>query len=238
MWGKASLRKAGTMYKIMLVEDDLTITEVLERQLQKWGYLPSIVEDFNSVLEQFEKEKPDLVLMDISLPSFNGYYWCQEIRKISKIPIIFISSADDDMNLVMAINMGADDFIPKPFRLEVVTAKIQALLRRTYAFTPETEVLKVRGLTLSVSDNTISHGQQVVELTKNEFKILKLLMSRAGQIVSREEIMNGLWETENYIDDNTLTVNMTRLRKRLEEIGASGFIETKKGMGYRIAVEE
>lgn len=226
------------MYKIMLVEDDLTITEVLERQLQKWGYLPSIVEDFNSVLEQFEKEKPDLVLMDISLPSFNGYYWCQEIRKISKIPIIFISSADDDMNLVMAINMGADDFIPKPFRLEVVTAKIQALLRRTYAFTPETEVLKVRGLTLSVSDNTISHGQQVVELTKNEFKILKLLMSRAGQIVSREEIMNGLWETENYIDDNTLTVNMTRLRKRLEEIGASGFIETKKGMGYRIAVEE
>lgn len=226
------------MYKIMLVEDDLTITEVLERQLQKWGYLPSIVEDFNSVLEQFEKEKPDLVLMDISLPSFNGYYWCQEIRKISKIPIIFISSADDDMNLVMAINMGADDFIPKPFRLEVVTAKIQALLRRTYAFTPETEVLKVRGLTLSVADNTISHGQQVVELTKNEFKILKLLMSRAGQIVSREEIMNGLWETENYIDDNTLTVNMTRLRKRLEEIGASGFIETKKGMGYRIAVEE
>ncbi|HIU76341.1 MAG TPA: response regulator transcription factor [Candidatus Pelethocola excrementipullorum] len=226
------------MYKIMLVEDDLTITEVLERQLQKWGYLPSIVEDFNSVLEQFEKEKPDLVLMDISLPSFNGYYWCQEIRKISKIPIIFISSADDDMNLVMAINMGADDFIPKPFKLEVVTAKIQALLRRTYAFTPETEVLKVRGLTLSVADNTISHGQQVAELTKNEFKILKLLMGRAGQIVSREEIMNGLWETENYIDDNTLTVNMTRLRKRLEEIGASGFIETKKGMGYRIVVEE
>lgn len=225
------------MYKIMLVEDDLTITEVLERQLQKWGYLPSIVEDFNSVLEQFEKEKPDLVLMDISLPSFNGYYWCQEIRKISKIPIIFLSSADDDMNLVMAINMGADDFIPKPFKLEVVTAKIQALLRRTYAFTPETEVLKVRGLTLSVTDNTISHGQQVVELTKNEFKILKLLMSRAGQIVSREEIMNGLWETENYIDDNTLTVNMTRLRKRLEEIGASGFIETKKGMGYRIVSE-
>lgn len=226
------------MYKIMLVEDDLTITEVLERQLQKWGYLPSIVEDFNSVLEQFEKEKPDLVLMDISLPSFNGYYWCQEIRKISKIPIIFISSADDDMNLVMAINMGADDFIPKPFKLEVVTAKIQALLRRTYAFTPETDVLKVRGLTLSVADNTISHGQRFIELTKNEFKILKLLMSRAGQIVSREEIMNELWETENYIDDNTLTVNMTRLRKRLEEIGASGFIETKKGMGYRIVVEE
>lgn len=226
------------MYKIMLVEDDLTITEVLERQLQKWGYLPSIVEDFNSVLEQFEKEKPDLVLMDISLPSFNGYYWCQEIRKISKIPIIFISSADDDMNLVMAINMGADDFIPKPFKLEVVTAKIQALLRRTYAFTPETDVLKVRGLTLSVADNTISHGQRFIELTKNEFKILKLLMSQAGQIVSREEIMNELWETENYIDDNTLTVNMTRLRKRLEEIGASGFIETKKGMGYRIVVEE
>lgn len=226
------------MYKIMLVEDDLTIAEVLERQLQKWGYLISIVEDFNTVLEQFEEEKPDLVLMDISLPSFNGYYWCQEIRKISKIPIIFISSANDDMNLVMAINMGADDFIAKPFKLEVVTAKIQALLRRTYAFTPDTEVLKIRGITLSVADNTISHGQLTKELTKNEFKILKLLMSHAGQIVSRDEIMNGLWETENYIDDNTLTVNMTRLRKRLDEIGVSGFIETKKGMGYRIAMEE
>ena len=226
------------MYKIMLVEDDLTITEVLKRQLGKWGYLVSITEDFHGVLEQFEREKPDLVLMDIALPCFNGYYWCQEIRKISKIPIIFISSASDEMNLVMAIQLGADDFIAKPFKLEVVTAKIQALLRRAYAFSTDTEVLKVRGVTLSVADSTITHGQQMLELTKNEFKILKLLMGRAGQIVSRDEIMNGLWETENYIDDNTLTVNMTRLRKHLEEIGVTGFIETKKGMGSRVAVEE
>lgn len=226
------------MYKIMLVEDDLTITEVLKRQLGKWGYLVSITEDFHGVLEQFEREKPDLVLMDIALPCFNGYYWCQEIRKISKIPIIFISSASDEMNLVMAIQLGADDFIAKPFKLEVVTAKIQALLRRAYAFSTDTEVLKVRGVTLSVADSTITHGQQMLELTKSEFKILKLLMGRAGQIVSRDEIMNGLWETENYIDDNTLTVNMTRLRKHLEEIGVTGFIETKKGMGYRVAVEE
>lgn len=226
------------MYKIMLVEDDLTITEVLERQLGRWGYLTYVVEEFNTILEQFEAEKPDLVLMDISLPSFNGFYWCQEIRKISKTPILFISSASDDMNLVMAINMGADDFIAKPFKLEVVTAKIQAILRRAYAFSGETEILKVRGVTLSVADCTISHGGRSAELTKNEFKILKLLMGRAGQVVTREEIMNGLWETENYIDDNTLTVNVTRLRKRLEEIGVTGFIETKKGMGYLIAAED
>lgn len=226
------------MYKIMLVEDDLTITEVLERQLQKWGYLISVTEDFGKVLEQFKEEDPDLVLMDIGLPSFNGYYWCQEIRKISKIPIIFISSANDAMNLVMAINMGADDFIAKPFKLEVITAKIQALLRRTYAFTTDTEVIKVRDIALSVTENTISHGQENLDLTRNEFRIMKLLMSQAGQIVSREDMMQALWDTDHFIDDNTLTVNMARLRKRLEEIGIYDFIETKKGMGYRIAVEE
>lgn len=227
------------MYKIMLVEDDLTIAEVLERQMERWGYAVYIVEDFGTVLEQFEREKPDLVLMDIALPYFNGYYWCQEIRKVSKLPIIFISSASDDMNLVMAINMGADDFIAKPFKLEVVTAKIQALLRRTYSFLQtETELLKVRGVTLSLADSRVQSGGRELELTKNEYKILRLLMERAGQIVSREEIMNKLWETENYIDDNTLTVNVTRLRRKLEEIGVRDFIETRKGMGYRIGLEE
>lgn len=227
------------MYKIMLVEDDLTIAEVLERQMERWGYAVYIVEDFGTVLEQFEWEKPDLVLMDIALPYFNGYYWCQEIRKVSKLPIIFISSASDDMNLVMAINMGADDFIAKPFKLEVVTAKIQALLRRTYSFLQtETELLKVRGVTLSLADSRVQSGGRELELTKNEYKILRLLMERAGQIVSREEIMNKLWETENYIDDNTLTVNVTRLRRKLEEIGVRDFIETRKGMGYRIGLEE
>lgn len=227
------------MYKIMLVEDDLTIAEVLERQMERWGYAVYIVEDFGTVLEQFEREKPDLVLMDIVLPYFNGYYWCQEIRKVSKLPIIFISSASDDMNLVMAINMGADDFIAKPLKLEVVTAKIQALLRRTYSFLQtETELLKVRGVTLSLADSRVQSGGRELELTKNEYKILRLLMERAGQIVSREEIMNKLWETENYIDDNTLTVNVTRLRRKLEEIGVRDFIETRKGMGYRIGLEE
>lgn len=227
------------MYKIMLVEDDLTIAEVLERQLERWGYAVYIVEDFNTVLEQFEREKPDLVLMDISLPYFNGYYWCQEIRKVSKLPMIFISSASGDMNLVMAIHMGADDFIAKPFKLEVVTAKIQALLRRSYSFAQaESELLKVKGVTLSLADSRVSNGREELELTKNEYKILRLLMERAGQIVSREEIMNKLWETENYIDDNTLTVNVTRLRKKLEEIGVTDLIETRKGMGYRIGLEE
>ncbi|QOV20283.1 response regulator transcription factor [Blautia liquoris] len=226
------------MFKIMLVEDDLTITEVLERQLKKWGYQVLAVEDFNRVMEQFERDQPDLVLMDISLPSYNGFYWCTEIRKISKTPILFISSASDDMNLVMAINMGADDFIAKPFNLDVITAKIQAMLRRTYDFTQEAEELEAGGVTLSLLDNTISKDGQTLELTKNEFKILKILMEEAGQIVSRDEIMKELWDTDHFIDDNTLTVNVTRLRKRLEEAGVVDFIETKKGIGYRIAKKE
>lgn len=226
------------MFKIMLVEDDLTITEVLERQLKKWGYQVLAVEDFNRVMEQFERDQPDLVLMDISLPSYNGFYWCTEIRKISKTPILFISSASDDMNLVMAINMGADDFIAKPFNLDVITAKIQAMLRRTYDFTQEAEELEAGGVMLSLLDNTISKDGQTLELTKNEFKILKILMEEAGQIVSRDEIMKELWDTDHFIDDNTLTVNVTRLRKRLEEAGVVDFIETKKGIGYRIAKKE
>ena len=226
------------MFKIMLVEDDLTITEVLERQLKKWGYQVLAVEDFNRVMEQFERDQPDLVLMDISLPSYNGFYWCTEIRKISKTPILFISSASDDMNLVMAINMGADDFIAKPFNLDVITAKIQAMLRRTYDFTQEADELEAGGVTLSLLDNTISKDGQTLELTKNEFKILKILMEEAGQIVSRDEIMKELWDTDHFIDDNTLTVNVTRLRKRLEEAGVVDFIETKKGIGYRIAKKE
>ncbi|WP_312645538.1 response regulator transcription factor [Hydrogenoanaerobacterium sp.] len=222
------------MYKIMIVEDDVTITEVLERQLKKWGYLVQAVANFGSVLEQFETYEPHLVLLDISLPFFNGYHWCAEIRKISQTPIIFISSASDDMNLVMAINLGADDFVAKPFNLEVVTAKIQAVLRRTYSFGADMNVLNHNGVTLNLGESILLYGNERLELTKNEFRIMQLLMEHKGNTVARDTIIKKLWETESFIDDNTLTVNVTRLRKKLEGIGLSDFIATKKGVGYLV----
>lgn len=221
-------------YRILIVEDDPVITGVLERHLTKWGYLVQVVTAFDKVLEDFTACRPHLVLLDISLPFFNGYYWCGELRKISRTPILFLSSAGDDMNQVMALSLGADDFIPKPFSLEVVTAKIQAILRRAYSFGGDPEVLSRGGATLSLGDATLSYGESCVDLTKNEFKILQVLLEKGGGTVSRETLMEKLWETDSFIDDNTLTVNMARLRKKLEGMGLCGFIETKKGMGYRI----
>lgn len=221
-------------YRILIVEDDPVITGVLERHLTKWGYLVQAVTAFDKVLEDFTACRPHLVLLDISLPFFNGYYWCGQLRKISRTPILFLSSAGDDMNQVMALSLGADDFIPKPFSLEVVTAKIQAILRRAYSFGGDPEVLSRGGATLGLGDATLSYGDSCVDLTKNEFKILQVLMEKGGGTVSRETLMEKLWETDSFIDDNTLTVNMARLRKKLEGMGLCGFIETKKGMGYRI----
>ncbi len=226
------------MYKIMMVEDDEVIAGMLARQLEKWGYRVVRTEDFSRVLEQFCEEKPDLVLMDISLPFFNGYYWCGEIRKISQAPIIVITSAGDDMNLVMAVNMGADDFIAKPFHMEVVTAKIQALLRRAYAFDTDKSVLRAAGATLNLYEAVLYYGDKSLKLSGNEFKILELLMRQKGKTVSREEIMRALWENEAFIDDNTLTVNMTRLRRKLADIGLENWIETRKGLGYFIGEKE
>jgi len=222
------------MYKIMIVEDDATITEVLSRQLKKWGYIVNGIKDFGSVLEEFEAYEPHLVLLDISLPFFNGYHWCAEIRKISQTPIIFISSASDDMNLVMAINLGADDFVSKPFNLEVVTAKIQAILRRTYSFGADMNILKHNGVTLNLGESILLYENNRLELSKNEFKIMQLLMENKGNTVPRDMIIKKLWETESFIDDNTLTVNVNRLRKKLESIGLSDFIVTKKGVGYLV----
>lgn len=223
------------MYRILIVEDDSTITAVLKRTLEKWNYQVTAVEDFSRVLEQFEADGPDLVLLDISLPFFDGYYWCGEIRRVSQVPIIFISSASDDMNLVMAVNMGADDFLAKPFKLEVVMAKIQALLRRTYAFGEQKTVLRVGDAVLNPGDGTLDVGSRKVELTKNELRILNMLMERKGTVVSRDDMIRQLWEHEDFIDDNTLTVNVTRLRRKLEGVGLSGFIETKKGLGYLVS---
>lgn len=218
----------------MIVEDDATITGVLRRQLEKWGYDVAVPEDFARILSAYEVQNPDLVLMDISLPYYDGYYWCGEIRRISQVPILFITSAGEDMNLVMAVHMGADDFIAKPFSMDVVTAKIQALLRRTYAFGGEMNVLKAGGAVLNLTEAALSFGKERLELSRNEFRILQTLMEHPGSPVSRDTLIEKLWETESFIDDNTLTVNMTRLRKKLEEIGLSGWIKTRKGLGYLI----
>ena len=185
-------------------------------------------------MSQFSKYAPQLVLMDIMLPFYNGYYWCNEIRKVSKVPIIFLSSAGDNMNIVMAMNMGGDDFITKPFDLEVLSAKVQAMLRRSYAFQSQTSLLEHKGVILNISDASLWYQDKKVELTKNEFKILQILFENMGNTVSREQIMKRLWDNECFVDDNTLTVNMTRMRKKLEEIGIINLIQTKKGMGYKI----
>ena len=222
-------------YRILLVEDDETMVDILKRNLEKWGYLVHVAEDFQNVMQEFQDFEPQLVLMDISLPFYNGYYWCGEIRKVSKVPVIFLSSSGDDMNLVMAINLGADDFVAKPFRMEVLTAKIQAVLRRTYTFgTVSPSVLTHKGITLNLDTSVLSYGQEKLELGKNEFGILRTLMEHPGKIIERSVLIRNLWETESFIDDNTLTVNVTRLRRRLEDIGLKNYILTRKGMGYYV----
>lgn len=220
------------MYKILIVEDDLTIASILKNNLCNWGYEAKIISDFNNVMSSFIEFDPQLVILDITLPFYNGFYWCTEIRKISKVPIIFASSASDNMNLIMAINMGADDFIAKPFDLNVIVAKVQALIRRTYSFQGQTNILESNGAVLNLSDTTITYDNKKLELSKNEFKILQILLENKNKAVSRDDIMKHLWNSDSFIDDNTLTVNITRLRRKLDDIDLKDFIKTKKGIGY------
>jgi len=222
------------MYKILIIEDDLTIAQSMNNHLQSWGYDVYYVDDFENVMASFGSLNPHLILLDISLPFINGFHWCEEIRKVSKVPIIFISSPSDNMNIVMAMNMGGDDFIAKPFDLTVLTSKVQALLRRTYDFAGHTNLLEHKGAILNISDATVTYNRKKLELSKNELKILHILLENKGKTVSRDALMTRLWETDSFIDDNTLTVNVTRLRKKLEEIGLSNFIKTKKGIGYLV----
>ena len=222
------------MYKILIVEDDETIAGGLENHLEKWNYQAECMTDFKDVMGKFVDFEPQLVLLDIVLPFFNGFHWCQEIRKISKVPIIFLSSANDNMNIVMAMNMGGDEFIEKPFDLNVVTAKVQAVLRRTYEFRGTADIMEWNGAILNLADATVLYQDQKQELTKNEFKILQMLLENTGKIVSRESIMTRLWDSNEFIDDNTLTVNVARLRKKMEQIGLGGKIITKKGIGYMV----
>ncbi len=226
------------MYKIFIVEDDSTISEQIGKYLDRWGYETVCAKDFENILTQFISFEPQLVLLDIGLPFYNGYYWCGEIRKISQVPVVFISSASDNMNIVMAMNMGGDDFITKPFDLEVLLAKVQAILRRTYSFGQQSSVMEYANVILNLMDMSILYSGTKLELSKNEFRIMQLLFEHAGNTVSREKIMKKLWDDECFVDDNTLTVNMNRLRKKLEETGIHDFIVTKKGIGYQLAAKE
>ena len=220
--------------KIYLVEDDAVIASAVAQHLESWGCRVKTAERFSDILEEFRAFAPQLVLLDIYLPFFNGYHWCAEIRKLSRVPIIFLSSASDNMNIVMAVNMGGDDFIAKPFDLEVLTAKVQALLRRTYDFAADAGRLEHRGAVLNLRDATLSYGEEKLDLSRNEYRILQVLLENKGRTVSRETLMRKLWETDSFVDENTLSVNVNRLRRKLEGMGLGDFIRTKKGMGYLV----
>lgn len=227
-------KEAAFTAKILIVEDDEVIAAAIKNHLSGWGNECECITDFRNVLTSFIHFSPQLVLMDIVLPFFNGYHWCSEIRKISKVPIVFISSASDSMNIIMAVNMGGDDFIAKPFDLSVLTAKIQALLRRTYDFSGSMNIIEHAGLILNISEGSFSYSGEKYVLTRNEFRILQVLMENNGKIVSRDTLMQKLWETDSYVDENTLTVNVARLRKTLSDAGLTDYILTKKGAGYMV----
>ena len=222
------------MYRIYIIEDDSIIAGKIKEHMTNWGFEARCASDFRNIMGEFAEYDPHMVLLDISLPFFNGYHWCSEIRAVSKVPIIFISSASDNLNMVMAMNMGADDFIAKPFDQSVLIAKIMALLRRSYDFAPSKNILTHKGAVLDPGAGVLNYDGERIELTKNESRILLCLMESKGQTVSRERLMERLWETDSFVDENTLTVNVNRLRKKLDKAGLSGFITTKFGVGYMI----
>ena len=222
------------MYRIFIVEDDAVIAGAMTRHLESWGYAVRCAGDFQNVLAEAAAFDPQLVLLDIGLPFFNGYHWCARLRESSKVPILFLSSAADDMNLIMAVEMGGDDFLSKPFDLRVLSAKVRSLLRRTYDFGAPSHLLPCGGAVLNLSDATVAAGAAAVELSRNELRILRLLLENRGRIVTREQLMTALWESDEFVDENTLTVNIARLRKKLETVGEGELIRTKKGMGYLV----
>ena len=220
-------------WKIFLIEDDKVIAEGIERHLEFWNYEIKIAEDFQNIFDEFKNFHPDLVLMDVTLPFYNGYHWCKIIRKNSKVPILFISAADENLNLIMAMDLGADDYLTKPFELELLQIKIRALLRRAYEYI-ETRNIFYKDISLDCDKMIISRENKEIELTKNEFKILEILLEKPGKVVNRDEIIDKIWQSDSYIDDNTLTVNIMRLRKKLEDINIFDLIKTKKGVGYYV----
>lgn len=221
-------------YRVLIVEDDGGIARAVRAQAEAWGMRCACVADFRAVMEEFARFDPHLVLLDVGLPFFDGYHWCGEIRRVSKAPILFLSSAADNMNIVMAMNLGADDFLAKPFDSGVLIAKMQALLRRAYDFGAAMPVLERRGALLNTGDGTLVYNGAEIPLSKNEYRILLTLMSAKGKTVSRERLMEVLWKTDEFVDENTLTVNVNRLRRKLAAAGLTEFIRTKFGVGYAI----
>lgn len=223
------------MYKIMIVEDDRSLCTNMKEMLIKWGFDVVLVDNFENITAEFAGKKPDLVIMDVNLPYFDGFYFCNKIREISKVPIVFVSSRDTNMDIIMAMNTGADDYITKPFSMDILIAKINALLRRTYSYGDQpSDLVECDGVILNLMENTLIHKEEKIELTKNEFKVILLLMKNRGKTISRERIMRALWDDDNFINDNTLTVNINRLRTKLYYMGLKDYIVTKKGYGYMI----
>ena len=222
------------MYRNFIVEDDPVIAGTLVKHMERWGLEARGAEDFRNVLREFAAYDPQLVLLDIALPFYDGYHWCAQIRRVSSAPIVFLSSASDNMNILMALNAGADDFIAKPFDLNVLMAKVQALLRRAYDFAGQSRLYSHGDLLVNAADGSATLNGQKVELSRNENRILTVLLENKGKIVSRDTLMARLWETDDYVDENTLSVNVARLRKRLADVGAGDLIKTRKGMGYII----
>jgi DNA-binding response OmpR family regulator len=223
------------IYKVMIVEDDKALCSNMSDVLRKWGFETVGVYDFKNIVNEYAKYKPNLVIMDVNLPYFDGFYWCKKIRELSKVPIMFVSSRDTNMDVIMAVNNGADDYITKPFTMDILVAKINAILRRTYSYTDTSpDLLECDGVILNLIDSTLLYNDCKIELTKNEFKVMLLLMKSKGKAVSRERIMRALWEDDSFVNDNTLTVNINRLRMKLKDIGLTDYIQTKKGYGYMI----
>ncbi|MGN0349570.1 MAG: DNA-binding response regulator [Roseburia sp.] len=223
------------MYRLLIVEDDRGIAEAIKQQANMWDLEVHCVKNFRNVMTEFAEFDPHIILLDIALPFFNGYHWCSEIRRVSKVPILFISSASDNLNMIMAMNLGADDFIAKPFDQSLLMAKLQAMLRRTYDFAATVPVLEHRGALLHTGEHTLTYRNEKIALSKNEFRILLILMENKGKVIRRETLMQQLWETDSFVDENTLSVNVNRLRKRLDAAGLENFITTKFGVGYLIS---
>ncbi|MEW8996077.1 response regulator transcription factor [Clostridium sp.] len=222
------------MKEILLVEDDLDLSKVLSSALNKWGFEVNLIENFDSILKEFIEKKPQMVIMDVNLPYYDGFYWCKKIREVSKVPILFLSSRDSNMDLIMGINNGGDDYITKPFSIEVLITKINALLRRTYDYAGSESIIYYNNVVLDIEKCTFKYGNNIIELTKNEIKILSVLIKNREKVVSRDKLMMSLWNDDEFVSDNTLTVNITRLRNKIKEIGLDDFIKTKKGIGYMV----
>lgn len=226
------------LFKILLIEDDRTLCNEITVNLAAWSYDVYNITNFNAIMQEFSDVKPDLVIIDIQLPKFDGFHWCRMIRTHSSVPIIFLSSRDHPTDIVMSMQLGADDYIQKPFHFDVLIAKIQAILRRVYNYNTENVVIKTwSGATVDYQKNSITNSKGMIELSKNEIYILKLLIEHKNKIVSRDQLIQSLWNDSRFVSDNTLTVNVNRLRKRLDELGLGNYIETKVGQGY-IALEE